>query len=218
MIPARLTSPTVGLMPTTPLADAGQTIEPSVSVPTATAPKLADTAAAEPELEPQGLRSSTNGLRHWPPRALQPLDERLERMLAHSLMFALASRTAPAARSRSATCESWVAIEPSSASEPAVVVIRSAVSMLSLRSTGMPWSGPRGPFAARSSSSCLGQLERVRVGLDDGLERRAGPVHRGDAGEILLHDAPRRVATRGHARLQLGDGDLLELERRRRRR
>src|SRR5205814_5733588 len=101
-MPARLTSPTVGLMPTTPLVDAGQTIEPSVSVPIATAPKLADTATADPELDPQGFRSSTYGLRHWPPRALQPLVDRLERMLAHSLMLVLASRTAPAARSRSA--------------------------------------------------------------------------------------------------------------------
>src|SRR6478752_8512587 len=133
MIPARLTRPTVGLIPTTPLAEAGHTMEPSVSVPTATAPKLAETAAAEPELEPHGFRSSTNGLRHCPPRALQPLDDRVERMLAHSLMFALASRTAPAARSRSATRESRGEIEPSSASDPAVVVIRSAVSMLSLR-------------------------------------------------------------------------------------
>ncbi len=153
MIPARLTSPTVGLSPTTPQADAGQTIDPSVSVPTATAPKLADTAAAEPELEPHGFRSSTKGFRHCPPRALQPLDEWLERMLAHSLMLAFASRIAPAARSRSARWASWVGMEPSSASEPAVVVIRSAVSMLSLSSTGMPWSGPRAPLAARSWSS-----------------------------------------------------------------
>ena len=42
------------------------------------------------------------------------------------------------------------AIEPSSASEPAVVIMRSAVSMLSLIRTGMPCSGPRGPFSRRS--------------------------------------------------------------------
>ncbi len=59
MIPARLTRPSVGLMPTMPLAFEGQTIEPSVSVPMATAQRLAATAAPEPELEPQGLRSST---------------------------------------------------------------------------------------------------------------------------------------------------------------
>ena len=56
--PARLVRPTVGLMPTTPLAFAGQTMLPSVSVPIDTAAKLAETAAPEPELEPQGLRSS----------------------------------------------------------------------------------------------------------------------------------------------------------------
>ena len=151
------------MSPTTPQADAGQTIEPSVSVPTATAPKLADTAAAEPELEPHGFRSSTNGFRHCPPRALQPLDEWFERMLAHSLMLAFASRMAPAARSRSARWASWAGMEPSSASEPAVVVIRSAVSMLSLSSTGMPWSGPRGSLGRALLVERLGQRERLRL-------------------------------------------------------
>ncbi len=58
MIPARLTSPTVGLMPTMPQFVAGHTIEPSVSVPTASGARLAETATPEPELEPHGLRSS----------------------------------------------------------------------------------------------------------------------------------------------------------------
>jgi hypothetical protein len=58
MTPARLVSPTVGLMPTTPLAAAGLMIEPFVSVPSATSARLAATAVAEPELEPEGERSS----------------------------------------------------------------------------------------------------------------------------------------------------------------
>src|ERR1700737_745206 len=53
--PARLTSPTVGLSPTTPEWLAGQTMLPSVSVPIPTAVKFADTEAADPELDPQGL-------------------------------------------------------------------------------------------------------------------------------------------------------------------
>jgi hypothetical protein len=57
-IPWRLTRPLVGLRPTIPQALAGQTIEPSVSVPTATGASAAATPAAEPELEPDGLRSS----------------------------------------------------------------------------------------------------------------------------------------------------------------
>ena len=56
-IPVRLTRPSVGLMPTTPHALAGQTIEPSVSVPTAMGPDPPRSPAAEPELEPDGLRS-----------------------------------------------------------------------------------------------------------------------------------------------------------------
>src|SRR2546426_8635264 len=74
MIPAPSINPSVGFTPTSEQALDGQTIEPSVSVPTPTVAKLAAIAAPVPELEPQGLRSSAYGLAHWPPRALQPLD------------------------------------------------------------------------------------------------------------------------------------------------
>jgi hypothetical protein len=49
--PARLVSPTVGLMPTTMQADDGLRIEPSVSVPSVAAARFAATAAAAPELD-----------------------------------------------------------------------------------------------------------------------------------------------------------------------
>ena len=58
MMPARLTSPTVGLIPTSPQIDAGHTIEPSVSVPTVTAPGWRRAPTPDPELDPHGLRSS----------------------------------------------------------------------------------------------------------------------------------------------------------------
>lgn len=44
--------PTVGLNPTTPFIEAGPMIEVSVSVPNDKGTILADTATAEPELEP----------------------------------------------------------------------------------------------------------------------------------------------------------------------
>ena len=72
-IPAWATSPTVGLRPTIALLPAGQTIEPSVSVPTAIAHRFAAAATAEPELEPHGSSARPYGLRVKPPRALQPL-------------------------------------------------------------------------------------------------------------------------------------------------
>src|SRR5437763_7939153 len=130
MTPARLTRPSVGLIPTIEQQVEGDTMEPSVSVPMAAAHRLAATATPEPELEPEGVRSSAYGLRHWPPRPLQPLEEWLDRMFAHSLRFALPSTTAPALRRAATSGASRGGIHPSSASEPAVVVIRSAVSML----------------------------------------------------------------------------------------
>src|SRR5947209_15401445 len=99
MMPARLTRPSVGLMPTSPLTEEGLTIDPSVSVPTASVQRLAAVAAPDPELDPLGLRSSTYGLRVWPPRPLQPLVEWLDRKFAHSLRFVLPRITAPASRS-----------------------------------------------------------------------------------------------------------------------
>src|ERR1700704_2825134 len=132
MIPARLINPSVGLIPTSEFAFDGQTTEPSVSVPMPIAERFAATAAPVPELEPQGLRSSTYGFFVCPPRPLQPLLEWLERKLAHSLRLVFPMITAPASRSFLAKDESCKGIDPPKASEPAVVVIRSCVSMLSL--------------------------------------------------------------------------------------
>src|ERR1700680_1107016 len=112
MMPARLIRPSVGLMPTRPLAEAGQTTEPSVSEPTATAQRLAAVAAPDPELDPQGLRSMAYGLRVWPPRALHPLLEWLERMFAHSLRLVFPRIRAPDSRSFCATNESLAGLEP----------------------------------------------------------------------------------------------------------
>ena len=98
---------------------------------------------------------------------------------------------------------------------PAVVVIRSAVSMLSLSSTGMPCSGPRAPLAARSRSSASA-MDRAS-GLVSMMDWSMGPgaVNRRDPRQIQLGNAPRRQAALGHAGLQLRDGRFLELERRR---
>src|SRR5580698_2350923 len=83
-MPARLTRPRVGLRPTTPQALDGETIEPSVSVPMASGAKPADSPAAEPELEPDGLRSSAYGFAVCPPSVDQPLVDLVDRKFAHS--------------------------------------------------------------------------------------------------------------------------------------
>ena len=135
-----------------PFAADGLTTDPSVSVPMAATHRFALTATAEPELDPQGLRSRAYGFFVSPPRPLQPLVDELERMLAHSLRLALARMTAPASRSRRTRNASCSGRAPTNASDPAVVAMRSAVSMLSLMTTGIPCSGPRKPLVLRSLS------------------------------------------------------------------
>src|SRR3954471_329072 len=152
-MPARLTRPSVGLKPTSPLLFDGDTMEPSVSVPTATAARLAAIAAPEPELDPDGLRSSAYGFLVCPPRPLHPLVEWVDRKLAHSLRFVFPRSTAPAARNRSTMKASFGGFTPASANDPAVVIMRSAVAILSLSRIGMPCNGPRTRPALRSASS-----------------------------------------------------------------
>src|SRR5271169_1904853 len=143
--PVRLISPTVGFTPTNPFTEDGLTTEPSVSEPTAAAQRLAAVAAPAPELDPDVFRSSAYGFRVRPPRPLQPLIECVERKLAHSLILVFARINAPAERNREAANASCAACEPSSASDPAEVLILSPVSMLSLIKIGIPCNGPRGP-------------------------------------------------------------------------
>src|SRR5919201_5199479 len=116
--PARLHKPSVGLIPTTPFAPDGQTIEPSVSVPTAATARSAAATTPDPELEPQGLRSRTYGMLFWPPMPLQPLDDGADRKFAHSERLALPMMIAPAAFSRWAMKAS-AGVLPASAQEPA---------------------------------------------------------------------------------------------------
>lgn len=54
-MPWPLISPTVGLTPTQPWAEAGHRIEPSVSVPTVRVARPSAAAAAEPLDEPHGV-------------------------------------------------------------------------------------------------------------------------------------------------------------------
>ena len=121
-----------------PLTLAGQVIDPSVSVPIAAQTRPAATAAPLPEEEPQAFRSVACGLRVRPPTALQPLVERLERMLAHSDRLVLPSTTPPASRSRAISGASRPVMLSLSARLPAVVG-HSRVSILSFTSTVRPW-------------------------------------------------------------------------------
>src|SRR6478672_5869854 len=118
-MPVRLTRPSVGLIPTSELLFDGETIDPSVSEPTAATARFAAIAAADPELDPDGFRSRAYGFFVCPPRPLHPLEECVDRKFAHSLRFGLPRITAPAARKWSTIAASAGGMTPSSASDPA---------------------------------------------------------------------------------------------------
>src|ERR1700722_10569592 len=171
--PLPLTTPTVGFNPTRPFNEDGERIDPLVSVPMAAAQKLAAAATAEPGPEPGGWRPGAWALRVWPPIPLQPLEERVERKLAHSLKLALAKTMAPAVRRRATRGASAGRWERARAQDPAVVATASRVSMLSLTMMGIPCSGPRSLFDLRSPSSA--RAAASASGLSPRTERYSGP-------------------------------------------
>ncbi len=89
----------------------------------------------------------------WPPMALQPLSDRLERKFAHSDRLVLPRITAPPSVSRRTRGASRPVTLSLSAREPAVVAVSSALSMLSFSRIGTPCRGPRRWPAVRSASS-----------------------------------------------------------------
>src|SRR5437667_9613559 len=93
--PAVLTRRYVGLQPATPQYDAGRVIEPPVCEPRAPRHMPQASAAAEPLLEPPGVRSRFQGLRVGGGSKL-----------AYWVVTVLPSSTAPAWRRRMTTVAS----------------------------------------------------------------------------------------------------------------
>src|SRR5688500_4538019 len=91
-MPSVLTRPYVGLHPATPQNAAGRVIEPPVCEPSAPRHMPHATAAAEPLLDPPGVRDTSHGLRVTGGSKL-----------ANCVVTVLPRRTAPACRSRCTT-------------------------------------------------------------------------------------------------------------------
>ena len=216
MMPSRLTRPTVGLSPTRPQIDAGRD-DRAVGL---------GADAERREARPRPPRPSPSSSRWRCGRA---------RRGCASGRRARSSRSSSASSGCSPTRSGWScrgsrrrrragactrcasrgARTPSSASEPAVVLMRSPVAMLSLSSTGMPCSGPRGCRRARSASSAAAIASAS--GFSSITLCSVGPaVDRGDAREAVAHQALRRDPAVGHRLRQRRGARLLRGERRRR--
>src|SRR6187397_910893 len=93
-MPSRLTSSSVGAIPTLLLARAGPRIDEPVSSAIAQVTRFAPTDEPDPELEPLGLRSVSYGLQNVPPNELRGMPD------AYSPRFDFARMMAPASRKR----------------------------------------------------------------------------------------------------------------------
>ena len=143
------TRPVVGLMPYRPQKLAGMRMEPPPSLPNASVPTPAASAAAAPPLDPPEEWVGTCGLRVAAPRrrlSVMPFQP-------NSGNVVLPSSTAPASRKRATTGASAAAGVPRVVSEPWRVG-KPAWSVLSLMVTGTPSSGPSGrPSRHRSADA-----------------------------------------------------------------
>ena len=99
--PARLISPVVTRRPNRLLNEAGMRIDPPVSSPIPTSPKLAASPAAVPALEPPDSRVGAYGFFVW-----SFIEEKENQPAAKSHMAVLARITAPASFSLARTVAS----------------------------------------------------------------------------------------------------------------
>src|SRR4051812_44886817 len=111
-------------------------MDPPVSDPRATGTDPAATAAADPPLDPPGVRSRSQGLRTGP-KAEFSLDD----PMANSSQFVLPTIPAPAVSSRRTTVASYGGTKFARIFDEAVVRIP-RTHMLSFSATGTPASGP----------------------------------------------------------------------------
>ncbi len=151
----RGTRPRLALKPTTPHTAAGIRIEPARSLPSASGPSPAATAAAAPPLEPPAIRSRCHGLRVCPKIRLS-----VTPLHPNSGVFVLPTTTAPARRARSTTIASSSGTWCSKIRDPIVVRIP-AVAVRSLKEIGRPCSTPA-PSPRSTAASAAVASARAR--------------------------------------------------------
>ena len=144
----------LGFRPTIPHIDAGNRIDPPMSLPCATGTRPAATAAAEPPLEPPVLRSRSHGLCVAPYASGSVVQ-----LVASSGVLVLPTNTKPAARKRAASQVSSASVQPTafSARMPQWNGSPAVWHTASFTRNGTPCSGPTAAPPVRR------RLPRARV-------------------------------------------------------
>src|SRR3972149_6313945 len=162
-------------------------MDPPPSVPRASGPSPAATAAPAPELEPPGVMSGCQGLRVAPKSGLSA------RLLwPNSGVLVLPRITAPAALSRSTAIASSSGTKSAKMREPPVVTIP-RVKRTSLMDTGTPCTAPSGSpcmmaasaiFAPWRATSAVTAQKALSVGFSRSM--RASSASVSSTGESFL--------------------------------
>src|SRR5215469_9584800 len=105
--PSVLSTPNVDLNPTTPQNAAGRSTDPAVWVPSAAGTMPQATPAADPELDPPGVRPARHGLTVGAGSAP-----------ANAVVAVFPAMTAPASRSRATTAASCSGTNPPNSGDP----------------------------------------------------------------------------------------------------
>ena len=217
-MPYRRTRPTVGRRPTRPCArrradDRARGL--GADREHRRAPAAA--AAPEPDDEPLGFWSASMRVEHLAAEVGVAARRAVGRRSSRTRSGRLAEDHDAGRAQLGDDRESSVGNECSSATLPAVVGMP-VTSRRSLTRTGRPCSGPRSWPVARSMSSSAASVSASGLSEPDGVEPGPALVERRDPVDVGARQLDARELARGHLRLQLGDGQALEVERRRPRR
>ena len=176
-----------------PLSEPGQTSEPSVSVPSRRGGEAGRHRRAAARARAAGAAVQHIGVRHQPadPRPAADRMRRADVRPFAQIRLAQDDRRPPRAAARPPARRDGVTLS-ASASEPAVVGIGSAVSILSFTRIGMPCSGPRGPLALRSASSARASSMASGLTAMHAVQRGPAAVDLVDARQICTHQLFRR--------------------------
>ena len=186
MMPLRLTRPDRRLDADEAAVADGQMIEPSVSVPTATAPGSPRPPRRSRSSSRRGCGRARTGLRVCPPRPLQPLS-RVRRAEVRPLAEVGLAEDDRAGRAQPLDDERVARRRDAGQRERAGGGRhRSAVSMLSLRAPGCRAAGRATFRPCRSASSASASRSASGLSSMTGVERGAGVVDGGDAVEVGL--------------------------------
>ena len=150
--------PWLGFMPTRPEKAAGMRVDPPPSLAVAIGTSPAATAAADPPLEPPGVRSRFHGLRVTPQALVL-----VKLSVPNSGAAVFPTGTAPAARNRATWTESAATPpRPMYGNEPCEVGMP-AQSSRSFTPNGTPANGP-GSWPAATCSSTRAAAAPARSG------------------------------------------------------